>query len=298
MVIWTSVLGTFLAGTGIYVGISRLQRRRADNKLSSPYQGWWYWHHISGLIFGVLVLTWVFSGLMTMNPWGTLSGGGGSASGDYRTQITGTARWAELKQFINTARNTDSALLSRSDLVQLTPGGFGGQLYVMGSTTAGDTVRLNSRGELSPLTVQDIESRVQGIERPLLDAGLMFREDNYYYGHKREVSLPVYRVIVDDAEKTRLYINTETGALRTIGSTGRWSRWIRTGLHDLDFPVVRLRPIWDLVVIPLLAGVTLVCATGTWMALRRIRRDYRMILRRLARRRTITSQGSRESAQT
>ncbi len=61
--------------------------------------------------------------------------------------------------------------------------------------------------------------------------------------------------------------------------TGRWSRWLRTGLHDLDFPVLRLRPIWDIVVIFLLLGVTLVCITGTWMACRRVRRDY-LTLRR------------------
>jgi hypothetical protein len=27
----------------------------------SPYRGWLYWHHMTGLVFGVLTLTWVFS---------------------------------------------------------------------------------------------------------------------------------------------------------------------------------------------------------------------------------------------
>src|SRR5690606_1972655 len=67
VVIWTSVAGTFLAATGLYVGIARL-RRRKGGALGSPFRGWWYWHHVGGLLFGVLTLTWVFSGLMTMGP--------------------------------------------------------------------------------------------------------------------------------------------------------------------------------------------------------------------------------------
>jgi hypothetical protein len=108
----------------------------------------------------------------------------------------------------------------------------------------------------------------------------MHKEDLYYYGHKRQVALPVYRVLMDDAEQTRIYINIDTGAVRSLGSNGRWSRWIRTGLHDLDFPVLRIRPVWDIVVILLLIGVTLVCATGTWMSFKRIRRDILSIRRR------------------
>jgi hypothetical protein len=55
---------------------------------------------------------------------------------------------------------------------------------------------------------------------------------------------------------------------------------VRTGLHDLDFPVIRNRPWWDLLVIVLLSGVTAVCITGTWMALRRVRRDFCTAFRR------------------
>lgn len=277
VVIWSSILGTFLAATGLYVGIKRLRRRRDTHKLSSPYKGWWHWHHISGLIFGVLVLTWVFSGLMTMNPWGTLSR---SAVEDYRPALIGSSSWAELRQFL-AALSAGSAQLPPTDtLVQLTPAVFAGQLFVMTSTQAGDQQRLHHRGHSAPLQTVDIERSVAAMTAPVLSSGLIFNEDSYYYGHKRQVDLPVFRVIMDDAEQTRIYINTDTGAMRSIGSSGRWSRWIRTGLHDLDLPVLRIRPIWDVVVILLLAGVTVVCATGTWMAFRRVRRDFRSVRRR------------------
>lgn len=40
-----------------------------------------------------------------------------------------------------------------------------------------------------------------------------------------------------------------------------------------------MRPIWDIVLLPLLAGVTAVCVSGTWMALKRLRHDYRRVRR-------------------
>ena len=109
-------------------------------------------------------------------------------------------------------------------------------------------------------------------------------EDAYYYGHHGEASLPVWRVLMDDADATRLYIDKDTGSLRVVGSTGRWSRWIRTGLHDLDFPVLRLEPVWYTVVTLLLAGVTALCMIGTWLAIKRVRMDFRLYRARLRRR--------------
>src|SRR5690606_24739812 len=76
IVIWTSVVGTFLAATGLYVGLMRFVSARRRDRVS-PYRGWWYWHHVSGLVFGILALTWVFSGLLTMSPWGVFDGAGG-----------------------------------------------------------------------------------------------------------------------------------------------------------------------------------------------------------------------------
>ena len=278
IVVWTSILGTFLAATGLYVGISRLCRQRVTHKLKSPYKGLWYWHHISGLVFGILVLTWVFSGLMTMNPWGALSGSGGV---NYRPQLTGAATWSELKQVLTSISNQDFEGLESDKILQITPAVFDQHLFLMVVFKSGESVRFDRYGRPAPMQTTDIERVVAGMDAPVRSAGLMHTEDLYYYGHKRDVPLPVYRVLMDDDEQTRIYIDTQTGAVRSLGTTGRWSRWIRTGLHDLDFPGLRTRPVWDIVVILLLTGVTLVCATGTWMSFKRVRRDILSFRRRI-----------------
>jgi hypothetical protein len=74
-VIWTSLLGTFLTVVGLILGVAQFGRGKRGK--ISPYRGWFYWHHVMGLIVGVLTLTWVFSGLVSMNPWGFLESGRG-----------------------------------------------------------------------------------------------------------------------------------------------------------------------------------------------------------------------------
>ncbi len=59
-VIWTSLLGTFLTAVGLILGVA--QFGRGSRSKISPYRGWFYWRHVTGLVFGVLTLTWVFSG--------------------------------------------------------------------------------------------------------------------------------------------------------------------------------------------------------------------------------------------
>ncbi|HLT64039.1 MAG TPA: hypothetical protein VKZ92_05905, partial [Pseudohongiella sp.] len=191
----------------------------------------------------------------------------------YQRELGGQTRWADLYRLLNNISQPGHDLETQSGLVQITPSGFNGQAWLLGYNADGSTVRYSSSAQRSVLQLDEIESAIRKLDVPVKSAGLIDREDSYYYGHKRNVALPVYRALLDDAQQTRIYINPQTGQVRSVDGTRRLSRWFRTGLHDFDFALIRMRPIWDIVVILLLAGVTLVCATGTVMAFRRIRRD-------------------------
>jgi hypothetical protein len=111
VVIWTSAIGTFLTLTGLYLGIKEL-RRRANGALSSPHRGLMYWHHVPGLIFGVLVLSWVLSGLFSMNPWGLMEGEG---VGEDMELLSGEApRWSEVRGLIEAVAARAPANVRRS----------------------------------------------------------------------------------------------------------------------------------------------------------------------------------------
>lgn len=273
VVIWGSVVGMFLVGSGLYLGIMRMRPRRKGGKWSSPFRRWWYWHHMLGLTFGVLTLTWVFSGLMTMNPWGLLQGG---RTGTSARALATPPNWGEVRGFLEAAAGGDAL---RGDVRQLQPAAFAGHLYMLALAADGTRQRLDASARPALLQRDTIEAAVARLPVPVRSFELMQREDSYYYGHKREAALPVYRAILADEDATRLYINPDTGAVRTVNATRRTSRWLHQGLHSLDLPFLRARPLWDVVVMLLLAGVTAVCITGTWMALKRVRSDWRRLRR-------------------
>ncbi|MET4684287.1 PepSY domain-containing protein [Brevundimonas faecalis] len=264
VVVWTSVAGSFLTVTGLYVGVVHFGRRR--NGRMSPFRGLWFWHHMIGLIFGVLTLTWVFSGLMTMNPWGLLEGGGDRP---VRQVLTGEATGEQFRQAL-----TDAARITPdAKTAQLVAVPIAGQVRLAAVHGDGSQVRLAPTGLPDPVTEAEVRSMLAPLKPVSIER--LTREDAYYYGRKGDrPALPVWRAVLSDAQKTRVYLDADTGQVRrVVDRDGRWSRWIRNGLHGLDFDGLRTRPIWDLVVLPLLFGVTLVCATGAWMSFRRIGRD-------------------------
>ena len=271
VVIWTSVVGTFLAATGLYVGIARLQRRKSDGALASPFRGWWYWHHIAGLVFGVLTLTWVFSGLLTMNPWGLLEGSGAGAR--LRAQLAGQPAVAEVRQFLQRLPTS----LPAGEFVQLRAQPFGGQLYVMAYRADGSALRLDATGRPAPLAESAVQRAIARLGNAASPVELLQDGDAYYYAHKDTVELPVFRAVLSNAERTHLYISPTSGDARTVDRNGRRARWLERGLHGIDFPGLHGRPLWDVLVLLLLAGVTAVCITGTWMAFQRIGRDLRRL---------------------
>lgn len=268
VVIWTSLAGCFLTVTGIWAGIVRL-RRKDGGRIGSPFRGVWWWHHVFGLFFGLLTLTWVASGLFSMNPWGFLDSMAGFAE---RERLTGQVRWAEVRGALAAQGDTHAVRLETAPL--------GGRAYIAAVSADGETIRFDADGGRSNLTESELRSALKN-GPPLAALGLLHAEDSYYYSHKFPAPLPVWRAVLGDAESTRLYIDPASGRLvRAFDGNGRSFRWLQDGLHSLDFPILRKRPIRDLVVIPLLAMVTLVCGTGTWMAWTKAARDLRRLRRR------------------
>jgi hypothetical protein len=270
VVICTSLIGCFLTATGLWVGIARLRRNR-QGKIGSPYRGIWWWHHVAGLFFGVLTLSWVASGLFSMNPWGFLESEAGLAE---RERLAGPMRWGDVRDAL------ERLPALSGDVVRIETAPLGGTIYLAAVSRDGASRRIDAAGKTAPLGAGELRAALaDGPRVAALD--LLRAEDNYYYGHKDAAVLPVWRATLSDDGQTRLYIDPETGRLiRAVDANGRAFRWLMRGLHSLDLPGLRTRPIWDLVVVPLLVMVTLVCATGTWMGISKVRRDLRRVRNR------------------
>lgn len=115
--------------------------------------------------------------------------------------------------------------------------------------------------------------------------GLMLNGDGYYFDDQSSARLPVYRVIANDAESTRYYIDPTSGALLARADANRrWHRWLFGAIHRLDFAAwIRVRPVWDVILIVLMLSGVAVSASGVYLALRRVLDDLERLFRFLAR---------------
>jgi len=271
VVIATSLVGLFLTVIGVYIGIARLKHRPGR---WSPYRGVAWWHHWLGLAFGLLTLTWLFSGFLSVSPWGLLEPSGAAAE---RQRLRGVELGID-----DLERLADS--LSRhapppgTVRIELAP--FAGEAAVLAYDAAARPTRLALPDlEPAPLGLAELERAATKLvpDAKIADAELLTTEDAYYFSHHAARPLPVYRVILDDRGGTRYYIDPTSGRLLLkVDAAQRGYRWLFEGLHRFDFTAaLRSRPLWDVLMILLLAGVTGVSATGTFMGIRYLRRQAR-----------------------
>ncbi len=190
------------------------------------------------------MLTWVGSGLVSMNPWGFLD------SGDSRhraVEALGGAptSGAQLRQSLNALA---SAPLPHG-IVSVQSAPLFGQLYLVAAAADGSRWRVDTRGSPAPIGgaqwAQISAALGGGVAKNDAVPELISEGDAYYYSHRGSPApFPVYRIILGDEQNTRYYLDPVSGApLESVDSNDRWYRWLHQGLHTMDFlPAFRGAP--------------------------------------------------------
>src|SRR4029077_15154590 len=79
IVIWSSGIGAVASLLGVVIGVwmysASKRYRHAGAPTSIPYRGQKRLHTIFGLLFGLAAATWAFSGMLSMDPFPTRTGG-------------------------------------------------------------------------------------------------------------------------------------------------------------------------------------------------------------------------------
>ena len=121
--------------------------------------------------------------------------------------------------------------------------------------------------------VKSVVPNPNGIEISVID-----QYDLYYLDRRRERPLPVLRVLMNDEDKTRYYIDPKSARVVSQYSNRNWvNRWLDSALHSLSFPFLyNHRPLWDIVVITFMVGGTALAVTSLILA-------WRVLGRKLAR---------------
>jgi hypothetical protein len=288
LIVWLSAFGTLLCVSGIVIGIYLFRWRREPGVAASPYRGWLKWHHWIGLIFGVLAGTWVFSGLMSMDPfsWSTTDD---SPSGTHGEIMAGGP--LDLAAFTGSPAKAGAVCRAQLDVKEIRLVQLRGVPYYYCAETPHRTALIPAdKGKSGAAFARLPEGLLLEAARNIMpsaqiaEAELLDGYDAYYYpgwedklindGAKR---LPVLKVVFDDAQRTLIYIDPHTGApVKAYDVSGRWYRWLFHGLHSLDFGALYgLRPLWDLLVLPLMLGGVAVSVTGTWIGYKWLKRKVR-----------------------
>jgi hypothetical protein len=270
VILWTSGPAILVAVSGIWIGILqlRIQRRHARDRIS-PYHGWKSWHHWAGIIGGVFLLSWIFSGWLSVNPNGWLSGG--SPDVDALLRYAGNDRPELAVNFDKLAH--ESARTVRFFRVDGVP---------IAAVVPADGVERLLDARTGERVVFDEQRLVQAARRLMPDRQMIGHErieqyDSYWYAHHDHPPLPVVRVAFDDPQHTWFYIDPSTGlVLDMLDDGGRSYRWWFNALHRLDFSwLVGNRVLWHTTIWVLcLAGLT-ISASGTVIGWRRLRRKLR-----------------------
>ncbi|WP_428312817.1 PepSY domain-containing protein [Hydrocarboniphaga sp.] len=263
--------GAALAVSGIWIGLLRWKRRPKPGKSSIPYRGLMRWHHITGLAFGLFALTWVFSGLLSMNPGK-----------------------------INPPRSPTAAQRLVYSGKALTPGDFAVPSFVGVDAIEAELMHYDSRPYYL-VTLRDGRTQLRpadgGAGPPaataeamlmraaqlmphahLSSARVMERYDDYYFArHPENASkpLPVIRVEFDDAEHTWFHLNPASGQIIERSTrVNRVYRWLYNGLHSFDLLWLwERRPLWDIVVITFSLGGIALSLIGFVAGVKRLRID-------------------------
>ncbi|HEX7855164.1 MAG TPA: PepSY domain-containing protein [Sphingobium sp.] len=270
-VLWTSGIGILGAVAGMWIGILRVRIRRKYRSGSvSPYRGWMKWHHIVGLVGGVFLVTWIFSGWLSMSPWGGLRDKGGDHIGAlYRGARVDYPAVAPTR-------------IARPGASELRFGWFGGKPVILALSPSGAKAMMdaNTGQAFVPAKAAILNAaRMAMPGAPLISAERLIRPDSYWYttGDPRrdERPLPIFRLKFADKSLTWLHVDPATGELLgQMGSGSRSYRWLFSALHSFDIPLLlQWRPLRDRLMWLFSAAGLLISVSGIVIGWRHLTRS-------------------------
>src|SRR5687767_12901018 len=301
-VVYLSEIGVVMAVLGLVVGIMRFKPTKPFRFMASiPYAGWMKWHFVTGAVFGVFTLTWVFSGLLSMEPFAWTNATGLEFE---REVMTGGP--LELTRFSNAKPATWAALtgdrvIKEVELTRIQDEpyyvvrlGFEAkpvkrerlhQPYPITGRVEHDRLLVSAATmsvKQEPFSTESIVERLKAAapDVTIVEQTVLTEYDSYYYSRRNQTPLPVVRVKFDDSAATWAYVDPSMSQLlATVHRLNRVERWLYNGLHSLDFKFWYWSPAWDVGVILLCLGGLASSAIGTVMGFGRVWRGVRNAVR-------------------
>lgn len=270
LVLWLSGLSLGVAVTGLGIGLWRSVEAWRRRRRISAYRGVYYWHHVLGWAGGLLVLAWLFSGFMSMSPF---ERPGNAAAMAWRQA------WSQRPEAwpAGETRLPASARTAPDAPVEVELWWLAGRPWYRHLHRDGAIAWQHVVGDAAG--TPDLEAAIAAASaasgHALHRRSALASEDVHYAGHPHRDprALPVWRLELDDPQRTWLHVSPQRAEIVAISDRGwRLDRWLYNGLHSWDVPWLLQRP-WLRYAL-LLAGLALGLAlslTGIVIGCRRLR---------------------------
>lgn len=273
-----SGMGSLMSLVGIIIGFKSFYRRyRRKRELKSPYKSVYKLHHILGFIFGAFVFSFVFSGMMSLQkvPQWIIP----TNNPQLAAMLNDTSLIIEPQEY---SLNYADILKKYDGKIKKIEWFKYGKVpfykAVINDSTYYFDARTSLINELS-LSNNDVKNYLVNIyPKNEFNIELINDYDNYYINKKLSLPLPVYKVTIDDVDRSCYYINPKTAEIKYFNTNMRVRKWTYQALHSFSVKVILDRPvIWNILMWTSMIGGTLVSLTGVYLGIKYLKRKIRRI---------------------
>jgi hypothetical protein len=269
-VVWSLALAALLgAMAGAILGALRFGAD--ETRFPSPLRGWQLWHYRIGLVCMSFVLSYMFSGWLSMDSGLLFSTG--QPTGREEATVAGSPDWGAL--------SADQPNLLNPQVREVEWFAFDGRIYRREQASlSGQQLALaaprqdGTTPERHYLSVADVDALAPQLASGCGAAAIVKSDDDYAIT-SNVPDAPVFRLACGDVW---FDIDGATGTLlETLDPSRRLYRWLFDGLHRLDFPILIRHPRLRAALVITLCGCGfLFSLSGVVLALRRLRQRLRM----------------------
>ena len=257
--LYLGLFATIATLTGVIIGWLRWRpglggRPTYSKGRTQPYREFWFkWHFWSGLIGGIVVLFWAFSGFIDTNPGKIFSAA--NPSKDELARFAGKESPDIVRHWQPILPYTLALAVDGKDVVELSWRHLNNEAILLATLRNGDRQPQSLNG--ATITTQFSEnSLLAAVGRasknaPIESQTVLNNYDSYYYPRHHqnltEKPLPVLQVKLADEAGTYFYLDPQEGrVLAKVDRSRRVFRWLYSALHHWDFGWIYYRPLWDI----------------------------------------------------
>jgi hypothetical protein len=277
---WLSLVCLVAAAMGFVLGILRtVNLRRKHRSGISPFRSWMRWHHLLGLTAGLVLLTWIFSGWLSMDHGRlfSLDRPGESEAQKFRgASLQEALRGITLDQLgaLRGARELEFTALAGKPFVILRSGGSGTGAPNSQAVPTEQLTEASARTSQLPNALLLAAARIAWADPGVISMERINPEDAYTQLRNDRLPLSTVRFRLGDDVETWVHVDTASGRiLNTMDRSRRNYRWLYNGLHTFDFPLLnRAGRLWQALMLLALAFGFALSVSAVVLAAHRLRK--------------------------